>query len=276
LVADKALWIIERNSDRSLSLNGIARACGVSRSHLAHAFGSAAGIPVMTYLRARRLSRAAQALANGASDILAVALDAGYGSHEAFTRAFRDHFSITPERLREQNGINELAVTHPLTLRPNVSPITQAPRFEHQDTILVVGLSEPCSFETTITIPAQWQRFMAYYEAIPHKSRAIPVSVSQAPDDEGRFQYLCAVEVARFGDTPVELEALEIPPRRYAVFEHKGHVSALYGTYAAIWNEALPALGCEVAEAPALERHNPDFDPNTGEGGLTLWIPLAR
>lgn len=101
VVANKALWIIERNMDRSLSLNSIARACGVSRSHLAHAFGTATGLTVMKYLRARRLSRAAYALANGAPNILAVALDAGYSSHEAFTRAFREHFSMPPERLRE-------------------------------------------------------------------------------------------------------------------------------------------------------------------------------
>lgn len=276
MIVDKALWIIERNMDSSLSLNDIARACGVSRSHLAHAFGTATGLTVMKYLRARRLSRAAYALANGAPNILAVALDAGYSSHEAFTRAFRDHFSIPPERSREQNSIDELELTHPLTLRPEHSIVLRAPRFEHQDTLLVVGLAEPCSFETTINIPAQWQRFIPYSEAIPHKSRMIPVGVSQVPDDEGRFRYLCGVEVNRFGEAPAELETVEIVSRHYAVFEHTGHASALYRTYAAIWNEALPAIGCEVADAPVIERHNPRFDPKTGEGGLTLWIPLAR
>ena len=45
----------------------------------------------------------------------------------------------------------------------------------------------------------------------------------------------------------------------------------------ALWQpaEALPAIGCAVAEAPVLERHNPAFDPKTGQGGLTLWIPLT-
>ena len=89
---DKALWIIERNSTQLLTLDGIAAACGVSRSHLAHAFGTATGVSVMQYVRARRLSAAARALAAGASDILSIALEAGYGSHEAFTRAFRDRF----------------------------------------------------------------------------------------------------------------------------------------------------------------------------------------
>jgi AraC family transcriptional regulator len=44
LLPDKALWIIERNSTQPLTLDGIAAACGVSRSHLAHAFGTATGV----------------------------------------------------------------------------------------------------------------------------------------------------------------------------------------------------------------------------------------
>jgi AraC family transcriptional regulator len=95
---DKALWIIERNSTEPLTLDGIAATCGVSRSHLAHAFGTATGVSVMQYVRGRRLSAAARALAAGAPDILAIALEAGYGSHEAFTRAFRDRFQQTPVR----------------------------------------------------------------------------------------------------------------------------------------------------------------------------------
>ena len=140
MVANKALWSIERNMDRSLSLNSIARACGVSRSHLAHAFGTATGLTVMKYLRARRLSRAAYALANGAPNILAVALDAGYSSHEAFTRAFRDHFSMPPERLRELSSINGLEIMHPLALQSGDSTSLPAPRLERQDRMLVVGL----------------------------------------------------------------------------------------------------------------------------------------
>jgi AraC family transcriptional regulator len=65
-LAAKALWIMERNSDQALNLNELALACGVSRSHLAHAFGSAVGIPAIAYLRSRRLSRAAEVLAAGA------------------------------------------------------------------------------------------------------------------------------------------------------------------------------------------------------------------
>jgi len=272
---DKAVWIIERNSTQPLTLDGIAAACGVSRSHLAHAFGTATGVSVMQYVRARRLSAAALALAAGAPDILSIALEAGYGSHEAFTRAFRDRFQQTPESVRERRHVDGLALVGPLELHPHAPVHLDPPRIVDDQIMRVVGLAERCSFDTTITIPAQWQRFMECYDAIPHKRDRIPVGVNYDADDDGQFHYMCGAEVHRFGARSGELLHLEIPPRQYAVFEHRGHVSTIYETYRSIWNEAMPATGRAVADAPVIERHNPAFNPRTGEGGLTLWIPLA-
>jgi AraC family transcriptional regulator len=274
-IPDKALWIIERNSGRPLTLDAIAAACAVSRSHLAHAFGSATGLSVMQYLRGRRLSDAARALAGGAPDILSVALDAGYGSHEAFTRAFRDRFQQTPESVRDRRSLDGLALVGPLDLRPQAEVRLDPPRFVTEPMMRIVGLAELCSFDTTVTIPALWQRFMASYDAIPDKLDRIPIGVNQPADDDGRFEYMCGAEVRRFGEHPRELQRLEIPTRQYAVFEHREHVSTIYKSYSHIWNAAMPASGRAVADAPVIERHNPTFDPGTGEGGLTIWIPLA-
>jgi AraC family transcriptional regulator len=83
---------------------------------------------------------------------------------------------------------------------------------------------------------------MPYMGAISAQLDRPPVGISRAAGDEGQFDYLCGVEVARFADAPPELTRLEIPPRRYAVFQHRRHVSTLPETYRAIWNEALPAL----------------------------------
>src|SRR5580698_2774858 len=98
--AQKALWFIESHLADTLTLDDISGVAGVSRFHMVRAFGAATGFSVMRYVRARRLSEAARALAGGAPDILSLALEADYGSHEAFTRAFRDHFGITPETVR--------------------------------------------------------------------------------------------------------------------------------------------------------------------------------
>ncbi|WP_306226359.1 helix-turn-helix transcriptional regulator [Bosea beijingensis] len=118
-----AIWCIESRFTAELTLDEIAEVSGVSRFHLSRAFGVATGRSVMRYVRERRLSEAARQLANGAPDILSVALDWGYGSHEAFTRAFREQFGITPEELRARRDLSSLALVEPL----NMHDITPAP-----------------------------------------------------------------------------------------------------------------------------------------------------
>src|SRR5262249_7899759 len=105
-----ALWFVEASLGSPCSLADIARQAGVSRFHLAHAFRAATGMSLMRYLRGRRLSVAAGRLAAGADDILGVALDAGYGSHEAFTRAFREQFGRTPEAVRACASLDQLTL----------------------------------------------------------------------------------------------------------------------------------------------------------------------
>jgi AraC family transcriptional regulator len=81
----KALWFIETHFTQERTLDDAANAGGVSRYHMSRVFGIATGCSVMRYVRGRRLTEAARTLVSGAPYILAVALDAGYGSHEAFT-----------------------------------------------------------------------------------------------------------------------------------------------------------------------------------------------
>jgi AraC-like DNA-binding protein len=82
--------------------------CDVSRFHLAHAFGKSTGLSVTEYLRCRRLTQAAYALAAGANDILSVALDSGYASHEA-SRAFKAQFG---EKVRDREKAARNSSTH--------------------------------------------------------------------------------------------------------------------------------------------------------------------
>jgi AraC family transcriptional regulator len=67
---------------------------------------------------------------------------------------------------------------------------------------------------------------------------------------------------------------VSIPPHRYAIFEHRNHISVIQQTYAAIWDEWLPAHQLASADAPSIERHKETFDPRTGDGGVDIWIPI--
>jgi AraC family transcriptional regulator len=273
-LSNRALWVIDRNLSRPLSLADIAAACGVSRHHLAHAFGETVGMTVMEYVRARRLSDAARALADGAQDILDLAIASGYGSHEAFTRAFRARFGATPGAVRRRGATAGLDLLAPLELGGPSDVRLATPRFDDHQAILALGLRERRSFSDLRVIADQWRRFAPEIDAIPNKAQPIPIGVLTQIDDEGAFDYACAVAVSDFSDASADLARIRVPPQRYAIFHHAGHISGLGGVYRAILDDWLPAAGLTLAEGPSLERHMPTFDPRTGEGGVEVWLPL--
>ncbi len=270
----KAIWFIETHFSGNISLDDIATSAGVSRYHVVRAFGFATGHSVMRYVRGRRLSEAAQSLARGAPDILAVALDAGYGSHEAFTRAFREQFGLTPEAVRAQGHLRNIELVEPIKMDETLIADLKPARFENGRPLLIAGLGERYTSETSKAIPAQWQRFVPYLGNISHQVGRDTFGVSYNGDDEGNFDYIAGVEVTDFSDLPAGFSRVRIGPQRYAVFSHREHISTIRRTIMTIWSKWLPESGHEVADAPNFERYGDEFDPKTGMGGFEIWIPI--
>lgn len=276
--AGKALWFIESHFGEPLSLDAVAAASGLSRFRLAHVFGLATGRPVAGYRRARRLSEAAKRLAAGASDILAVALDAGYGSHEAFTRAFRGEFGTTPETVRERGGTENLALTEPIRMPQDPSADLPAPRIEGRPALRLAGLRQFFPYSDTAGIFALWPRFHPFMAALPPHApvEAFGVCLADPGRPEG-FDYLAGAE-AGGADLAAELATLTVAAATHAILHHGGHVSGVQATCAAVFDAWLPASGETMAEGPVtlVEHHGARLDPRSGEGGLDLWIPPAR
>lgn len=274
--AEKALWYIESHFGQEITLDDVANVAGVSRYHMSRAFGLATGHSIMQYVRGRRLTEAARSLANGAPDILAVALDAGYGSHEAFTRAFRDQFGLTPETVRAQGNLNNIEQMEPIKMDETLLTNLEPPRFENGKTLLIAGLGERYNAETSAGIPAQWQRFAPNIGHIPGQIGHATYGVLCNSDDAGNTEYISGVEVSNFARVPKEWSRLRIPEQRYAVFSHRDHISTIRRVWYTIWNKWLPESGQKVAEGPEFERYGEEFNPSTGTGGFEIWIPIQK
>jgi AraC family transcriptional regulator len=273
--AQKALWYVESHLAESLTLDEIAAVGGVSRFHMVRAFAEATGVSVMRYVRARRLTKAARALAKGAPDILTLALEADYGSHEAFTRAFRDHFGVTPEQVRAATCLDKLKLQEPLMMDSTPATHLQPPRFETAKAVLVAGVSERYNHcDSGAGIPNQWQQFNQKVGDIPDRVGNLAYGVCCNSDDSGNFDYIAGVEVSDFSDLPRAFSRVRIPEQRYVVFSHTEHISTIRRTITAIWNQWLPQSGLKVADAPNFERYDDKFDPSTGNGGLEIWVPV--
>ena len=271
---EKALWFVESHLPEAISLDDVAQSSGVSRFHVTRAFGAATGRSVMGYMRARRLSEAARKLAGGAPDILSVALDAGYASHEAFTRAFRDQFGTTPELVRAQGSTNTLDLVEPILMDQSLLANLEPSRFETSRPFLIAGLGERYSCESSAGIPMLWQRFNPYIGNIPGETGDVAYGVCVNGDDAGNFDYIAGVEVSDFSNLPKAFYRVRVPAQKYAVFAHREHISTIRRTVNTIWNKWLPASGHEISDAPEFERYGPEFDPRSGNGGLEIWIPV--
>jgi AraC family transcriptional regulator len=274
-LVEKALWYIESHFETDMSLDDIAAAADVSRFHMSRAFGLATGLSVMRYVRGRRLTEAARSLARGAPDILSVALDAGYGSHEAFTRAFRDHFGCTPEAVRQHGHVDDLQLMEPVKMTESAKVELEAPRREAGRPLLIAGMIVRYSNETIAGIPMQWQRFGPHIDAVPNWVDGTAYGVCRGFDESGHFDYVCGVPVSSLSDLPAELSGIRVPAQTYLVFAHRGHVSGIHATWQAIIGDWFPASGHKMTDGPGFERYPESFDARTGLGGAEIWIPIA-
>ncbi|QAU50046.1 AraC family transcriptional regulator [Bradyrhizobium guangzhouense] len=274
--AQRALWYIESHLAEPMTLDEIAAIGGVSRFHMVRAFAAATGYPVMRYVRARRLSEAAHSLAKGAPDILSVALEADYGSHEAFTRAFRDQFGTTPEAVRAATCTHQLKLQEPILMDSTISDDLKAPRFETAKAFLVAGIAERISCDNGAIIPGMWARLHQEVADIPERNGNVAYGVCCNGDDSGNFDYIAGVEVGDFSNLARRFGRIRIPEQRYAVFTHTDHVASIRRTVSAIWNRWLPASSYKAADAPNFERYDEKFDPVSGNGGFEIWVPVKE
>ncbi len=98
----KVLDYIEENIEDPITLDKLADISLSSKFHFHRLFKAMVGIGVMEYVRKRRLTIAAQKLHYSNQSIIDIAMDTGYNSHAAFTRAFKGLHNISPETYRKK------------------------------------------------------------------------------------------------------------------------------------------------------------------------------
>lgn len=101
-ITKKVLLYIEENLDKDLTLEEIAAEFQYSRFYVARKFRESTGVTLHKYIQGRRLDEAARKLAETRQPIAQIAFEAGYGSQQAFTQAFRCEYQCTPQEYRRR------------------------------------------------------------------------------------------------------------------------------------------------------------------------------
>lgn len=243
----RAQALLESSLDTPIRPATLAREACFSLHHFHRIFLAQTGESVMQQLRRLRLERAARKILHGQARLLDLALEAGYGSHEAFTRAFTEHFGTLPSEFRSER--------FPQRAPPPADPGVSI-RVETFPAVRVAGMRAQGSYAN---VGATWQQLVAW--AIRHElfRDSSPCLYGLCPDDpavtdESQLRFDACVVIDR--DPPDrDAVSMEVPAGTYAVGLHVGPYSLLHETYLQVIGHWFPTSGCELAPDAVVEHY---------------------
>lgn len=141
---------------------------------------------------------------------------------------------------------------------------------------VIAGTDGSYDMGTRVAIPSQWANYaaMGYPTEQMVPSEYYGVCHNMQPD--GRFGYLCGMQLRKGETVPQGLTTQRVPAGNYAKFRCPVHISQIHEEWHRVMAEWLPGSGYFLTDGPCVEYYGPDFDGNTGEGGFELWIPVKK
>ncbi len=268
--------LIEQRLDDPLSLEELSAEVGLSPFHFHRLFRGLTGETVAVYARRLRLQRAAQRLGQGADDILQIALDAGYGSHEAFTRAFTRQFGVSPSTFRQARRQTRIPMQHALW--------KEAPmdiRIENATACHIAFVRHVGPYEG---VGEAWGQLMkwGWSKMIFGKPDTFGLCYDD-PDvvapEKIRYDACMAVKPGTRVKAPVETR--DLPAGTFAVVEHVGPYEQFAEVYARLCgqlaSEEVAGRRWRLADAPSREKYLNDPRKTRPEDLRTeIWMPVEQ
>lgn len=242
---------LEAHLDDPLDPPTLAKEAAFSLHHFHRIFRAQRGESVMALVRRLRVERAARRLRATDVPVTTIALEAGYQSHEAFTRAFSERFGVPPSVYRDEPSTRVREHLTKAAERPTI-PV----QVRHVPEIRVAYLRHRGSYARVHEVWAQVRAFVA--------QRGIPEELyGLCPDDpevteEAKLRFDACVAV-REGFTPAgDFVLATIPAGTYAVAVHHGPYHTLAETYLEVIGRWLPTSGREPSADAVVEHYLDD------------------
>ena len=269
----ESIDFIEQNLTEELDITDIAGKAALSPFYYQRIFGALCGMTVGEYIRARRMTLAAQELSREDVKVIDAAVKYGYESPDSFAKAFQKFHGITPSQARETGApLRSLA---PLHIKITMEGGTMLEyRIVEKAPFTIVGTRRRFNSDTSYQeIPKFWDEYMGQGEKCPVMG-TFGVCVDMGGKD---FDYWIADLYKPWEDIPEDCEIYQIPGSLWAQFICKGQLpDSLQSVNTKIWSEWLPALqGYELAGKYNLEVYGPPTE-NPDDYISYIWIPLKK
>ena len=276
---------IETRLDEDVELANVAKIAGISQWHFQRIFKALTGETLKTYVRSRRLAASLGRLLETDLRVLDIAVLAGFESQEAFARAFKKAFGLTPQKYRALRD-KSLFLKKPRFDREYLMQINRnqslAPEIYEQKRLLLVGLrtlfysvdSEKNNLGEQL--PPLWGTFLARLTEIPN---TVPGNcygvVRQEREGSERLEYHAAIEVTEVARLPENMVSLEVPAGTYARFEHRGLAQQVDHTVSYAYGTWLPQSGRRHSYAPDLEIYGARYHATSEDSVFHYAIPIV-
>lgn len=276
---------IEARLDEDLPLGEVGRAAGMSQWHFQRIFKSLTGETLKTYIRSRRLARSLERLRTTKLRVLDVAILASFESQEAFARAFKKEFNLTPQEYRN-GGAHGLLLTKPRFddeylqhLHQNVS---LTPEIYLQPRMHLVGLRtrffgvDSDKNNLGERLPSLWAAFLPRLAEIPESVRGVCYGVVRsAREDDDELVYDAAIEVREAGVLPEGMVSFELPATTYAKFTHRGPAKNVDLTVSYAYSTWLARTERRHTYGADLEIYGAGYHPTRDDSIIYYAIPTA-
>ncbi|AKL96494.1 transcriptional regulator AraC family [Clostridium aceticum] len=282
---NEALNYIEENLTGEIDLKKVAMLACCSEYHFQRMFSFLAGVTLSEYIRRRRLTLAAFQLQNSPIKVIDAAMQYGYNSPDAFTRAFQTMHGVTPTVAR--NKSISLKAYPPMTFHLSIKGGSEMNyRIEEKDAFRIVGIMKrvPLIFHgVNPEIAAMWESLSEEaIEQLYELSNIEPMGMISASTNfsEGRMEEQGELDhyigVATIKECPENLAQLEVPASTWAVFEAVGSFpDALQDVWGRIYSEWFPSSSYEIAEGPEI-LWNEEKDLTDPNFKSEIWIPVVK
>lgn len=279
-----AIDYVEANLKEKLSVHEIAQASSFSTYHFCRMFRILVGESVMEYVRKRRLSLAAEKLLKEDVKLIDLAIESQFESQEAFTRAFKNLFQVTPGEYRKL--VNPIRLYYrrkfdSQTYHHLKEGVTMEPKIITKPAFKVVGLLQNHDQDNVTQIPELWDSFVPRVASIPNRKGSHYFGVCELVDlNNVNFDYIASVEVTENQTPPEGMVYREIPENLYAVFTHTNKTTDLHDplqeTLRYIWGTWIPKSDYAPVKAPDFELYDDRFNPMTMQGDIDICIPIRK
>lgn len=276
---------IEARLDEDFALADVARAGALSQWHFQRIFRSLTGETLKGYIRARRLARSLDRLLEGGLRVLDIGLLAGFESQEAYARAFKKQFGLTPTEYRSI-GRKSLFL-HKLELDQDVlrhldRNVSREPDLHEQRPMRLIGMRTefygPDSAKDNMSqrLPELWEGFLPRVADVePQVPGALYGVVSQTRPNTDLLAYHAAVEVPPDAAVPPGMVEVGVPGGLYARFEHRGEAQTVDRTVAYAYSTWLIRSGMRHTSGPDLEVYDHRWHPTGADSVLTYALPVT-